>query len=254
MISDSDIRGIAAAALRINQSKELGLTMSVVEAVKEAAIAGFTHEHARRVCEEAYRQRYESAHLGATGSDRYISFDPPIPDTVVSSLFDQRKEASMPPKTITTRSTPLYRAYEIPDMSKVAEVEAPAPSHARVFAQLHDMVDDSRAKVAGLRVGLAKIAMDCARQGSAVTEILYAMTHANPYGPAIDEDVCKIARGLADHGFPIGSGVKVGFDLDPTHPLPQTAAMLGQEILNLRVRETALADIRRDLSGRVGAC
>ncbi|NBS68126.1 hypothetical protein EBT31_04325 [bacterium] len=261
-ITDTTIRELARTAVTRYRNDGVPLTEGVIGALRDVPELPLTAEHARRVCEETYRQTFEVEHLRASGSERYISFAPAEPDQVVTQLFGASKEASMAPNIQLAhdraRSQPLFRERSpISEWSKLASVEEQAPAHDPVQVQravvrdLSDRYDTAYGRVGVLGPQFEREALKLASSGATILQIKIAAEGDGVYRHELAHVLSHVRDDLAHRGYAFGD--KVAGVLDLEHPFPKLASELGAAIRDLTVTEHALEAARADLARMVRA-
>ena len=91
-ITKGYLRELACSATSDFLENQTPLTEAVVK-VASACGKDLTAEHVRRICEMTYHDAYERMHKETATADRYISFDPPDPNTAIGMLRARRVES-----------------------------------------------------------------------------------------------------------------------------------------------------------------
>jgi len=275
-ITKDYLRELACCAASDFLENQTPLTEAVVK-VAAACEKDLTAEHVRRICEMTYHDTYERMHKEASTADRYISFDPPDPNTAIGMLRARKVES---PEKVA--SVPLGQGLT---MDKLASNSGRAKFQpANAFDEMMRSVptqeeDFSFSKLASIRrdlkeaivstatehsgaqmqadiemSALIKEASSAYRDGYSIREILHACVSGADLDGVPDRISTKVASALAEKlardvdsvtGLGINKTASLG-DVDPEHPLParfQKAAHAATQRAHL---EITLDDLKGD--------
>lgn len=275
-ITKDYLRELASCATDDFIHSQTPLTEAVV---KVAGTCGkdLTAEHVRRICEMTYHDAYERMHKMASSADRYVSFDPPDPNTAIGMLRARRVEspekvananvfgAGSMDKLASSAPRPKFQpANAFSELMKTASTEAPEVDYRQlrgIHRNLKEAIASVKTEFSGAQMladtemaALIKEASSAYRDGYSIREVLHACLNGADLEEVPDHVATKVASALAEGlatqvgnitGLGINKTASLG-DVDPEHPLParfQKAAEAATQRVHL---EVTLGDLKRD--------
>jgi len=275
-ITKDYLRELACCAASDFLENKTPLTEAVVK-VASGCQKDLTAEHVRRICEMTYHDTYERMHKEASSADRYISFDPPDPNTAIGMLRARRVEspekvAEAPPSlgfTMDKLASNSGRAKFQPANAFDALMgSVPVPEESFDFSKLASIRRDLKEAIVSTATeysgaqmqadiemsALIKEASAAYRDGYSIREVLHACMNGADLTDVPSRITTKVASVLAEKlardvervaGLGINKTASLG-DVDPEHPLParfQKAAHAATQRAHL---EITLDDLKGD--------
>jgi len=275
-ITKSYLRELACCAASDFLENQTPLTEAVVK-VAAACEKDLTAEHVRRICEMTYHDTYERMHKEASAADRYISFDPPDPNTAIGML--RARKVGSPEKVA---SVPLSRGFTMDKIASNSRREkfqpanaftelvgtAPTPEKSFDFSKIASIQQDLKEAISATATeysgaqmqadiemsALIKEASSAYRDGYSIREILHACVSGADLDNVPDRIATKVASTLAEKlardvdsvtGLGINKTASLG-DVDPDHPLPARFQKAANAATNRAHLEITLNDLTGD--------
>lgn len=277
-ITAEDLKMIAREATSDHLQNSTPLTDAVVKAAS-LFDRPLTDEHVRRICEMSYHDTFERMFKGASGPDRYISFDPADAVEAAARLRAERvsstrmKTASVPTfapimekAAFAPTSRRKFQPRNFLDDAKEASADNvvwfdPLSEIRHVRSELSEAVTALENELSGLdgaeKMGMLDLvsqAYQAWKDGSSIPTVLHAcLSHTGSEkiaSGAAAEILDELTLQLGKIGLPLEAEKVASARVNPNHPLPQVFnKVAGFRHRRLHV-EYALEELKADL-GRV---